>query len=75
MGWQERVLRGHSVVVLSVAFSRDGKWIVSGSEDTLVKIWEAETGAEVCGHGWTLHLVNHGFCLVYRESLLITRPA
>ena len=51
VGWQERTLTGHSHVVKSVAFSRDGKWIVSGSEDTLVKIWDAETGAEVCSHG------------------------
>ena len=47
VGWQERTLRGHSEEVLSVAFSRDGKWIVSGSDDTLVKIWDAETGALV----------------------------
>jgi len=47
VGWQERTLTGHSEMVLSVAFSRDGKWIVSGSTDTLVKIWNAETGAEV----------------------------
>jgi len=49
--WQERTLTGHSRAVLSVAFSRDGRWIVSGSEDMLVKIWDAETGAEVCSHG------------------------
>jgi len=51
VGWQELRLRGHSDVVLSVAFSRDGKWIVSGSDDNLVKIWDAETGAKVCSHG------------------------
>ena len=47
MGWQERVLRGHSEELNSVAFSRDGKWIVSGSDDHLVKIWDVATGAEV----------------------------
>ena len=47
MGWQERTLRGHFDEVLSVAFSRDGKRIVSGSADTLVKIWDVATGAEV----------------------------
>jgi len=40
-------LVGHSDRVLSVAFSRDGKKIVSGASDKLVKIWNAETGAEV----------------------------
>jgi len=51
VGWQVLTLTGHTEDALSVAFSRDGKWIVSGSEDMLVKIWDAETGAEVCSHG------------------------
>jgi WD40 repeat protein len=38
---------GHDGSVLSVSFSPDGKRIVSGSEDCTVKIWSAETGAEV----------------------------
>ena len=38
-------------MVRSVAFSRDGKRIVSGSYDELVKIWNSETGAEVCEPG------------------------
>ena len=40
-------LRGHSNVVHSVAISPDGKCVVSGSEDNLVKLWHAETGAQV----------------------------
>ena len=47
VGWQVRALTGHSGTVLSVDFSADGKRIVSGSADSLVKIWEVETGAEV----------------------------
>jgi len=47
VGWQVRTLRGHSEEVNSVAFSRDGKWIVSGSSDADVKIWDVATGAEV----------------------------
>jgi WD40 repeat protein len=38
---------GHSNHVRSVAFSTDGKLIVSGSDDKLVKIWNAETETEV----------------------------
>jgi WD40 repeat protein len=38
---------GHSGEVNSIAFSSDGKRIVSGSHDMLVKIWDADTGAEV----------------------------
>jgi len=45
--WQERTLTGHSDEVNSVAWSSDGKWIVSGSDDKLGKIWNAETGAKV----------------------------
>ena len=40
-------MAGHSSHVHAVAFSADGKRIVSGSGDHLVKIWNAETGAEV----------------------------
>ena len=31
----------------SVAYSPDGKHIVSGSEDKTVKVWDAATGKEV----------------------------
>ena len=40
-------LAGHSSMVQSVALSRDGKRAASASHDMLVKIWNAETGAEV----------------------------
>jgi WD40 repeat protein len=39
------VLEGHTDPVTSVAFSPDGKRIVSGSWDNTVCIWDAETGA------------------------------
>jgi WD40 repeat protein len=48
--WQVCTLRGHTRAVYSVAISPDGKWIVSGSQDRLVKIWNAATGAEVSSH-------------------------
>ena len=40
-------MRGHSIVVTSVAYSPDGKHIVSGSRDSTVKIWDAQSGKEV----------------------------
>jgi len=49
--WQVRTLTGHSGSVISVAFSPDGTRVISGSDDKLVKIWDTETGAEVCSHG------------------------
>ena len=38
---------GHTDKVSAVTFSPDGKRVVTGSHDKLVKIWNAETGAEV----------------------------
>ena len=40
-------LTGHNRAVVSVMFSPDSKRVVSGSDDMLVKIWNAVTGAEV----------------------------
>ena len=40
-------LTGHSGSVFSVAYSPDGKHIVSGSCDNTVKVWDAATGEEV----------------------------
>ena len=45
--WQVRTLAGHSGRVCSVDFAPDGKSVVSGSSDNLVKIWNVTTGAEV----------------------------
>ena len=42
---------GHSREVYSVAFSPDGKRLVSGSRDNLLKIWNAATGAVVSDPG------------------------
>jgi WD40 repeat protein len=38
---------GHLGSVQSVAYSPDGKHIVSGSWDSTVKVWNAATGKEV----------------------------
>ncbi|KIJ46211.1 hypothetical protein M422DRAFT_250249, partial [Sphaerobolus stellatus SS14] len=40
-------LTGHTSWVQSVAFSHDGKRIVSGSGDNTIQIWDAETGQNV----------------------------
>ena len=53
-------LRGHSRTVNSIAFSPDGKRVVSGSRDKLVKIWDAASGAEVSNFVGVLWVV---FCL------------
>ena len=38
-----RVLRGHEYIVTFVAFSSDGEFIVSGSGDGAIKLWDANT--------------------------------
>lgn len=38
---------GHSGNVSSVAFSPDGKYILSGSDDKTLKLWDIETGKEI----------------------------
>lgn len=41
------VQMGHTHMVYTVDFSPDGKYALSGSEDTAVKLWEVSTGKEV----------------------------
>ncbi|KAJ7808904.1 WD40-repeat-containing domain protein [Mycena olivaceomarginata] len=43
----EKILQGHDDSVSSVAFSPDGQRIVSGSDDKMVRIWDATTGAAI----------------------------
>jgi len=48
LNWNpECPVAGHTDDVHSVAFSPDGNRVVSGSEDTFVKIWDVATGALV----------------------------
>ncbi len=38
------VLRGHSNVINSLAFSADGDWLASGSADKIVRVWAVGAG-------------------------------
>ncbi len=42
-----RTFSGHTDMVESVAFSPDGKFVLTGSVDGTAKLWDAATGAEV----------------------------
>lgn len=50
----QSVLRGHTRRVLSVSFSPNGTRIVTGSEDTTVRLWDAVTGQPI-GQPWQGH--------------------
>ena len=50
-GREIRTFSGHSDYVTSVAFSPDGRQIVSASWDNTIKLWDTETGREILD--WT----------------------
>ena len=40
-------MKGHSATVESIAYSPDGRYIISGSSDRTIRMWDAETGSPV----------------------------
>ena len=40
-------LKGHTDSVYTVAFSRDGRYILTGSFDKTAKVWDADNGEEL----------------------------
>ncbi|KAF6742239.1 WD40-repeat-containing domain protein [Ephemerocybe angulata] len=63
-GVVRNVLKGHSSAVTSLAFSGDGKWIVSGSKDKTLRVWKVVEGVlfrVLKGHsGWVRSVAFSG---------------
>jgi len=60
-GSQTAVFSGHTEDVISLAFSSDGTFLVSGSDDDTIKLWDVQTGGVVktfCGHTKTVISVS-----------------
>jgi WD40 repeat protein len=43
-------LAGHTSRVFSIGYSRDGRYLVTASWDNTVKVWDAQTGAELVSY-------------------------
>jgi WD40 repeat protein len=51
-GQELQTLVGHKGVVSALAYSPDGRYLVSGSWDKTVKVWEAASGREIASFAW-----------------------
>jgi hypothetical protein len=46
-GDQKKLLKGHSNWVVSLAFSSDGKRLISGAGDSTARVWDVDSGKEI----------------------------
>src|SRR5262245_32817214 len=44
-------LKGHTEIVYTIAFSPDGRHVLTGSFDKTLRLWEAATGKEIKSFG------------------------
>src|SRR6185436_5631221 len=56
-----RTFAGHTGTVLTVAFSRDGQFIVTGSDDKTARLWQTATGRELT------RFVGHDDAIIWAE--------
>src|SRR5438874_710378 len=45
--FQDSVLRGHLAPITALAWTPDGRYLISGSGDATVRIWDRASGIEV----------------------------
>ena len=58
-------LKGHGDSVYAVAYSPDGKYLVTGSLDHTLKLWEVATGKEVKTYGGTAGHKKMVLCVAF----------
>ncbi|MDH7502294.1 MAG: hypothetical protein QHJ82_06210 [Verrucomicrobiota bacterium] len=46
-GARQKLLKGHSNWVVSLAFSADSKRLISGAGDSTARVWDLESGKEI----------------------------
>ncbi|HOE99936.1 MAG TPA: hypothetical protein PK385_01745 [Spirochaetota bacterium] len=66
-----KIQLGHSSGVRSVAFSSDGKYALSGSDDKTLKLWKVSSGKEVrtmSGHFRPLHIIQRIINRIYGKK-------
>ncbi len=63
------LVSGESSAIRSSAFSPDGRWVATASEDYLVRLWDAETG-KPHGDGFVHENMVVGVAFVHGEPLL-----
>ena len=51
-------LDGHTLPVMSVAFSPNGRWLLSGSLDKTIRLWEVATRRPIHTFEQRTHLVR-----------------
>jgi WD40 repeat protein len=61
VGGPEKVLVGHDQPVLAVAFSRDGRLLITGSADRTVRVWDVDTGIPRVLRGHADQVLDVGF--------------
>ncbi len=58
-------LKGHTETLYAIAFSPDGKYVLTGSFDKMLKLWETTTGKEVKTFGGTAGHQNLVLCTAF----------